>query len=360
MPKGSLEFFLLFCVLLFATGFSYADEYHNQNDICAVARCNGCHTMHNSQNGEPVDQHATAGNEYLLMKSTPSDTCLNCHSRYGQCSTDGQSLSPGGDFYWTRIDVSWTNSENVLFLVEGREHGHNINAPGHGLSPDQLLSVAPGGAYQSSILGCHSCHDPHGNTNFRMLYGIGETAEDYPGGYTFSFAAPVAIGLNSETARNGAGAEKTGQHTAYISGMSEWCANCHQAMLSDASSSHLHSVGVEIGAQVSRNYNSYVTTGDMTGDWSTAYLPLVPFEDPANTTTGTSGTMSSSKVMCLTCHRAHASPYADAGRWDFRQTRLKDGGPPNEPYLLQYQDQPLNMARQRSLCNKCHAFDINS
>jgi len=227
------------------------------------------------------------------------------------------------------------------------------------LAPDSVLTVAPGGTFDSSYLGCHSCHDPHGNTNFRFLYGAGETASDYPGGYRFSFPAPVAIGDEIGSGRGGAGAEEIGRHTAYISGMSEWCANCHEGMHSAMTSGLVHPVDVTLGAEISTNYNAYVTSSEMSGDQATAYLPLVPFEDDANTTSGTGGTTSASKVMCLTCHRAHASPYADAGRWDFEQTWLKNSQPEDEPYLAQYDGAPLDMRNQRSLCNKCHPHDLD-
>jgi hypothetical protein len=98
------------------------------------------------------------------------------------------------------------------------------------------------------------------------------------------------------------------------------------------------------------------------GSQATAYLPLVPFEDGLQTTTSTAGPRAASRVMCLTCHRAHASPYPDAGRWDFAATFLEEshsalGTGPVEPYLAYYVNNPLDMTNQRSLCNKCHAQD---
>jgi hypothetical protein len=207
------------------------------------------------------------------------------------------------------------------------------------------------------MLGCHSCHDPHGNTNFMMVYGVGETAADYPGGYLFTNPAPIAIGLDARTGIGQEGAERNERHVAYISGMSGWCANCHEEMNAGMSSAHVHPVDVEIGGRVAENYNAYVTTGDMTGNRATAYLPLVPFEDSEAAPSSSAGANPTSRVFCLTCHRAHASPYQYAGRWDFNQTFIKDSVPSNEPYLSQYVNQPLDLSVQRSLCNKCHSFD---
>ncbi|MBI4831074.1 MAG: hypothetical protein HY801_05870 [Candidatus Lindowbacteria bacterium] len=323
-----------------------------------VAYCGGCHTMHNSQAGLPVDPGSPTGNPYLLIRETPSDTCLTCHAAYGQMSTDGQTLGPGGDFYWMTQDISWDSGEGAMVTVFGREHGHNIKAPGYGIQTDSVLTTSPGGSFNSAHLGCNSCHDPHGNGNFRLLYGIGTTQANYPGNYTFNRAAPMALGCPWETGITDAGAEKIGQHTAYISGMSDWCANCHNNMHSGRTNNIVHPTNIRLGSTLRYNYNGYRTTSDKThGQYSSAYLPLVPFEDPLNTTTSTTGAGYSSKVMCLTCHRAHASPYRDAGRWDFEQTRLSDSHPANEPYLSQYVGNPLDMAAQRSLCNKCHIQD---
>lgn len=337
----------------------FAQDPYSMNTSCAMNRCDACHTMHNSQDAVLVDANSPTGNAFLLNDETPSDTCLDCHSQYGQNSSDGQTLGPGGDFYWTTRDFSWTDSDGTEFTVEGRECGHNIDAPGFGLKVDDTLTVAPGGTYDSSRMGCNSCHDPHGNTNFRMLYGVGATAADYPGGYQFSYPAPIAQGNSPQTGLADPGAEKFGQHTAYISGMSEWCANCHEGIHSATTTNTVHPVDISLGSRMSSIYNEYRTSGDMSGDRATAYLPLVPFEDVANTVSSTSGATASSKVMCLTCHRAHASPFRDAGRWDFDQTYSLLNRPSSEPYLAQYVNNPLEPTNQRNLCNKCHAMDVN-
>jgi hypothetical protein len=270
---------------------------------------------------------------------------------------DGQTLGPGGDFYWITQDVSWS-AHGGTSIVEGREHGHNLNAPGHGVDADSVLTTSPGGNYTASYMGCNSCHDPHGEDgNVRLLYGIGDTAANYVGGYDFTETAPSLLVNSRRTGLADSGAEKLAQHTAYLSGMSDWCANCHSGMHSGMTSNLVHPVNVGIGTDLSNNYNAYVTTDNLTGSFATAYLPLVAFEDAANTTTSTTGTTASSKVMCLSCHRAHASPYPDAGRWDFAETELSASHPAGEPYLAQYSGAPLDLTVQRSLCNKCHAKD---
>jgi hypothetical protein len=58
--------------------------------------------------------------------------------------------------------------------------------------------------------------------------------------------------------------------------------------------------------------------------------------------------------MCLTCHRAHASSAADAGRWDFQVTLLHEDGAESGSYQI---PDPYASTNQRSLCNKCHNKD---
>lgn len=346
---------VLIVALLFVVGYSSAAmAFHDGG----VARCSGCHTMHNSQGGQLVDPNSPNGNAFLLIDSTPSDTCLSCHASSGQLSATGQTLGAGGDFYWAKTDVAWTDSRGNAKTVYGREHGHNIDAPGNGVAPDPVLTTGPGGTYNSTYLGCNSCHDPHGEDhNPLLLYGAGVTAGNYPGGFTFTKAAPVLTARGRTTTIGGAAAETPTSHTAYISGMSDWCANCHAGMHSGMTSNMVHPTDVAVGSTLSSNYDAYLTTGNMTGSQATAYLSLVPFEDATNTTTSTTGATATSKVMCLSCHRAHASPYPDAGRWDFGASLLSDSHPAGEPYLAQYSGNPLVLTTQKSLCNKCHAKD---
>jgi nitrate reductase cytochrome c-type subunit len=82
--------------------------------------------------------------------------------------------------------------------------------------------------------------------------------------------------------------------------------------------------------------------------------------DPKNYTQGPTGV---DEVMCLTCHRAHASAFPDAGRWDFGETFIADshpavgdGGVTGTEVEDSYYEYTF-VANQRSLCNKCHVKD---
>ena len=88
----------------------------------------------------------------------------------------------------------------------------------------------------------------------------------------------------------------------------------------------------------------------------------------------TTGPTSNDQVMCLTCHRAHATPFKDATRWDMAADFLVDSHPAiagtdslGNPIFDggATQDDIDNMYYgysftndQRSLCNKCHVKDF--
>ncbi|MCP3956669.1 MAG: hypothetical protein GY719_02335 [bacterium] len=322
-----------------------------------VADCAGCHTMHNSQDGALVDPDSPNGNPWLLVDASPSDTCLNCHgTRLGAVfAVDPLTPAPekgGGNFIFLTEDNINDGHGGATNPIVGDAAGHNLDAPGHGLAPDATLTSAPGGSFPASQLGCTSCHDPHGTDAFRLLYGAGRQVQD--GVATFLNPAPVAEGLSIFF-----GTESDSSHTAYQGGMSAWCGNCHGDFHDEAGGRLEHPSGSTLGGSIATAYNLYNGTIDQTGGVAaTAYLAQVPFEDAANTTGSTAGPTAGSTVMCLTCHRAHASSAPDAGRWDFAVTFMFEDGDESGSFDMSsllvgnYANQ-----NQRSLCNKCHNQD---
>lgn len=317
-----------------------------------VARCSGCHTMHNSEDGALVDPDSPNGNPWLLNDATPSDVCLGCHATRSGAVFSADVLTPAsekgaGNFIFLLEDNLNDGHNGASNPILGDAGGHNIVAPGHGLGADGTLGMAPGGTFPASSLGCSSCHDPHGNASFRMLYGIG-TIQD--GLYTFTNAAPDAEGISLS------GTEANASHTAYKGGMADWCGNCHGGFHSaDNPTKLIHPTGETLGGSIAGTYNLYNgTDAQLGGAAATAYLAAVPFEDAANTTVSTAGPSASSLVACITCHRAHATSAQNMGRWDFDVTFLHEDGVESGSYAI---PDPYASVNQRSLCNKCHNKD---
>jgi hypothetical protein len=347
-----------------------------------VAHCDGCHSMHNS----PENPVSGTPNSDLLKGSDASSTCLNCHAgdggSYHILSSDASDWSPGGDFFW--LTQSYTNSNWSGSVTSDPDNmGHNVIATDFGLTVDGTNTTSPGGSYQASALGCDSCHNPHGQVNGGTAngqlpisvsgsYGDVPVAGTIAGNYRLlgdvqyglATAAPIAV-----TAGFG---ETDASHVAYGAGMSEWCASCHGDYINN-SQKHPSGNGEFLNGH-SANYNSYVATGDFTGVQATSFTALVQFERQetdktilAAAVTSTAGPDSGDNVMCLTCHRAHASAFNNITRWDMEHELLAEGWPtaanlvsmgaiPNSDYYGR--DIATDFGDfQRSLCNKCHVQD---
>ena len=347
-----------------------------------VAHCDGCHSMHQSAEN-PV---SGTPNSTLLKGTDPSSTCLNCHAGSGDehvLSTDATNWSPGGDFFW--MTQSYTNGS---VTSDPDNMAHNIIAADFTLALDGTNTTAPGGTYSSALLGCSSCHDPHGQVqggtansqdpiSVSGSYGATPPAGTIAGNYrllgddqytgsVINVAAPVAV-----TAGFG---ETDVSHVAYGQGMAEWCASCHADFVSDPNK-HRAGNGDTLGSSIATNYNAYVATGDFTGGaGATAYTALVPFERQETdksillaAVTSTQGPVAGDNVMCLTCHRAHASAFNNITRWDMEHELLAEGWPTAANLTAMgavanadYYGRNIGTDfgdYQRSLCNKCHVQD---
>jgi hypothetical protein len=357
-----------------------------------VGACDGCHTMHGSEDGLDLSTGS-----WLMVRTDPSSICLNCHAGPGGpdsisvASPDGSSMTPGGDFYWLNKDFVWAGGSS-----DGERHGHNVIAGDFGFQADPSLSLAPGGSYPSMELGCNSCHDPHGRQssagdipvsssgsyggtaasgttlgNFRLLGGAGYDGGEQASGFSFSADSPVARANQA----SGYG-ETDSSHVDYGSGVSNWCGNCHNGVLNsehNAGGGFEHPTDDTLESEMIDNYNRYVRTGDLSGIAATSYLALIPFErgeTDANLLDPTSrrGPDGSSKVMCLTCHRAHASAFRAIGRWDFDAQLLSDSHPGagdsgvtgNDLFYRYYERDIIAEfgATQGPLCEKCHGGEL--
>ncbi|MEI6205466.1 MAG: hypothetical protein WCP20_01655 [Desulfuromonadales bacterium] len=420
---GVVQATLMVCmtVMLYAS----ADAFHRGG----VGECEGCHTIHNSRGGVPDSPTGMSGN-YLLKGSDQSSVCLNCHQVSGDPGptayhvstapadmppgTPPRQMPPGGDFGWLKKSYSWfdTLGSTTIQRSNGNSHGHNFSALDYGYDVDSDRPVAPGGNYPSSAMSCTSCHDPHGKYRrlyngsistatapikgsgslarsavpdsqnavgvYRLLGGIGYYPKSLGPGNTFSYNPPAAVAPDVYNR-----AESVSQtRVAYGSGMSEWCRNCHPNIHTDAVPAYLkHPSGMILGASIAGWYNQYIKDGDLLGDASIAFLSLVPFEigstdyvnmlkPIAGTPKGPSLTDGSPQVMCLSCHRAHASGWDGAMRWNNRSPYIVFSGKYSQTGNIQPYGQGRSEIeaqaayyyipatafanKQYPLCYKCH------
>jgi len=397
-----------------------------------VGDCGGCHDMHQVPGaaGSPA-----TGNPHFLIAADAGSTCLTCHEKTGEFGPNGHlvstadpdmppgsppvQLTPGGDFGWLKKNYRWDGGDGAgPGQSSGERRGHNIVAAAFRYVPDAVIAEAPGGSYPSRELTCISCHDPHGRYRRFVDGSIGKDGLPIfsSGSYDNSASPTQAAAVGVYRLLGGKGYVTTtlqylplvsdppaavapadynreegngDTRVAYGSGMSEWCANCHAALLGAGGQSRVHPSGksARLPAEVVANYNAYISSGDMRGARATAYTSMVPFEmgtddyDLMKRTAGsrgqsTAGPDANATVMCLSCHRAHASAWDHAARWNTKTeflvfngeypgvedttvpNRLSQGRSRAETRKAFYGRPAGRYALfQRSLCNKCHARD---
>jgi hypothetical protein len=409
--KVSLVFMVAALLTVGVTGLAYA--FHSGG----VAECEGCHSMHSPK----------AGGSYLLVGFDNSSTCLSCHMHEGDTGPSSYHIAtadadlatlgrpiqrtPGGDFGWVRKTYTY----GTVTYEEGYTHGHNIVAQDFGFVADPVNTVAPGGTYSSANLACTSCHDPHGKgrrlsdgtyaTTGAPIIGSGSydnsavpAAGQAVGLYRLlrsplyaGFGAyPIAVAPATYNRTEAVTQTRVAYGASGTNTWGNWCASCHPAMHS--SGNYVHPVDQNLGSTIAGIYNTYVKSGDLTGSAANSYLSLVPFaENTGDFTTLAShaknndsvlaGPATADKVMCFSCHRAHASGMLHGMRFDQGyEFMVKNGqyigmdnpavgttgrGPTQArgkliaDWQAAYYDRPATIwaTYQRVLCNKCHAKD---
>jgi len=417
--KLSLMFLTATFLALGLSGAAYA--FHSGG----VAECEGCHSMHTPQ----------VGGTFLLVGTDQSSACLSCH---GPSSTGGYhvasdpgtgtpaNFTPGGDFGWLKKTYNYSYTSGGVttdYSEEGQTHGHNVVAVDLGYTADTENSTAPGGTFPAAQLACNSCHDPHGQYRrlqagtiaktgapikasgsyngasneptateavgvYRLLAGAGYTKD----GITFNGvpAAKVPSTYNqsegTDQVRVAYGVATSGGHQTW----GNWCATCHPSMHSTGN--YVHPVDQGLGSTIAGLYGQYVKSGDMSGSAASSFLSLVPFATnsgdytvlaglASNTDTQLGGPGTSDQVTCVSCHRAHASGFLHALRFDqgyefmvkagdyigsdnpavgtTGRGPLQSRGRLIADWQAAYYDRPATMwaSYQRVLCNKCHAKD---
>lgn len=335
-------------VLLSLVAASWASAARAGFHDGGVGSCGGCHVLHESEDGTLVPAGAD-----LLRAETSTDTCLLCHSS-GPHSVFGASVflpGPevgGGDFVFLLEDQINDAHNGAMRPIAGEAAGHSIVAPGAGLVADSRWLNSPGGNFPVADLGCTSCHDPHGSASFRMLNGAGPIQDGF---FSFTHGAPAGEGIDASAS---IASESRDLHTAYRDGWSLWCGNCHGPDYHGAggASSFVHPVDEPLGSTAATWYGAFAGDLDATGgDPLKAYLAEVPFEDPLATPTSAEGPAATSRINCMTCHRAHATSGPASGRWDFHVDSLGDDGVVSGSYAI---PNPYLDPNQRQLCVKCH------
>jgi len=274
--------------------------------------CSNCHVMHGTTGAaaaQPVGFFLLKDGNTSDRVVGSNDGCIACHDGSYTNAPDVVAAgtdTPGGDF------------DN---LGSGEEYGHDVKATGLLATSSNDAPIADGGVNAVTDFRCASCHDPHMDKDDdpRLLKhgdNMGAAADED------ADAPSVAYTAVDETFSTGPVSATI--HNAYQSGMSEWCANCHNGMANSYGAGFHHPSGDDAQNEIDDNPRNCAS------NYGDDYNVDIPFEDadfaaanfsvtgmgPDESSGSTNPAGNASNVMCLSCHMPHASANTYIGRFD--------------------------------------------
>jgi predicted CXXCH cytochrome family protein len=314
--------------------------------------CVNCHTMHNSQAGLPM-AFDLAGDDVLTPNSALLRTdCIGCHQGTNSDVADappyvldtsreptygtgtGTDTLAGGNFYWVSVLGNDRAGHNVAGLdPDGDDGFKNKNIPGSSTP----YSVAT----QVTCAGTSGCHGRNVSDEFAAIsgghHGSGGTAlSDATKSYTSGSETDMSDAFRMLSGIKGiedddweftadeadhnlySGAHQTNE-TVTISSLCAKChGNFHNNSIGTASPWLRHPTDFDMSTlAIGSEYDGY-----------DAYSLVAPVAVSSMSSTtnlqnidhlgGRGGANGKAIVMCLSCHRAHGSPYDGILRWDYK------------------------------------------
>lgn len=297
-----------------------------------TGNCGHCHTMHNSQGGSHMilntDIDGTSGGTHGGgFPALTRGTCVGCHTG----SNNGSNTTP---YVYNTGSVTYGTDTlaggNFKWVVTDDAKGHNVKGI-PSMTADALLSIAPGGLISGSGCSCHEslytttaidtgCEGCHREPKHHAPQQDSGTAATVDNGY-FRFLSGhmtnAGEGVHGIEDPDWQYTNSPTDHNEYLGNissgntdntMSRYCIGCHGEFHTQKS-----------GDSWIRHPSDAVlpNSGEYTG--YTVYDPNVPVARVNLTTiTDTASVANNSDmVMCLSCHRAHGSPYNDMLRWNY-------------------------------------------
>lgn len=364
--KYYIKISYLVSFLLVFSGIAYAQ-------ISGV--CTNCHTMHNSQGGDPMVSYVygseTTDPKMFLLRGT----CLGCHAQ----GTANLFINIGGN------DVPQVLQTNASSDLAGGNFAYLLGLKGSGASDNKGHNVTDFGDPESTLSGPPGHHDPdniqvnltcagakgcHGKrgpeTGFASMRGAHhknvdgkcDVSDQVYNSYRFLRGVKGLENTGTYKYQN----KDASNHNEYYGETSPMdfsssnCNNCHSSGgVQPANNTisgfcgtchggfHLTEwmdggIGDDNASPFKRHPTDVILPGsgeylDYNGGGN-AYSVLAPV---ARTTVpasiGSTVSPGSDVVMCLSCHSAHATDNQDMLRWDYRNT---------------------NLATAISGCNTCH------
>ncbi len=316
--------------------------------------CSNCHTMHYSQN----NQILTEWNQNGPIKGLLTKDCIGCHTSTSPPTTspdtpyvlynssptynfDGvKNTLAGGNFYWVA-----DNGGN------DPKTGHNvygISSPESSFKPPGFNSsysdkdgiiLGNGGAWDKQLrcAGAYGCHGKHNTIDeVESIFGAHHSDDSVIDGSTVGKSFRFLYGIKGTEDPDWEFTVSSSDHNGYYavdrssasfpdkSSINYFCAECHGNFHSTSgvgsSSPWLrHPTDYDLNNVKDKEYgnypnSSYFTTPSIQGE----YFPDVPLGN--NSGSVKSSVLQNSGdaiILCISCHRAHGSPYKFILRWNY-------------------------------------------
>lgn len=319
--------------------------------------CVNCHSMHFSQDGDPVTfqgQPAVGPNAELLLTD-----CVGCHSntmgsdtiydlgdsrvpsvynpngglQYPPTGSTNSTLA-GGNFFWVSQAGGDAFGHNVFGISQVDEAHSDDGAPG-GIG----ATVGPGSTcynchftLATEDFACQGCHFANGTHHLEESPTGIAGADD--GWYRFlgnAMAESLASGVTGVEDPDWEQDVSPTKHNVYKgttvdystttqltnNSIGELCAGCHSRFHHAVTAGNSEGMRGASGAWI-RHPSDVALRDD--GEYAayTVYDPLAPVAKQAlDGTVSSVVTPGEDVVTCISCHRAHGSPYPDMLRWDY-------------------------------------------
>ncbi len=307
--------------------------------------CSSCHTMHYSQNGGVLSSWGKSG----PYKALVVNDCLGCHTGvnngqnyipyvystseplYGQTGTESNTNTlAGGNFFWV------ANGSD--------DKGHNVRP----FPEDSVFgNTPPGGTALSSQLSCAGTNGCHGDRSkqdeFEAIIGAHHADDTTIDGKTVGSSYRFLLGIVGYEDPNWEYQPDVSHHNQYKgydrasetdvdkSTISYFCAECHGYFHNGSGQISNNSAGW--GSPWLRHPTDYdmSNTGinseyrDYPGNYaasgasgSNPYSVIAPVGSENVSAPKTNITFQKDAIVtCISCHRAHGSPYKHILRWDY-------------------------------------------
>jgi len=354
--KSSIYSLNAFCCLLYALCFLL---FAMPSEAKVTGACSDCHTMHNSQRGQAMARDYSSTDAGLVEDASPNpalliSSCIGCHFDSGtttiianntpvvlNAQDPGSSALAGGNFYYSSAGPggAYDKGHNVKNISP--QESSPMDAPPGFKAGVELPNGGTGPASWASQLTCAGTYGCHGNRGIadevKSVFGahhqnvdIDSSSDAYKVYNSYRFLYGIRGAEDIDWEKTASGIDHNGYQGDSLYGstntISYLCSECHGNYHANTNLGGSGSVGDS--TPWLRHPADFAFNGVRGNNYAgseyasyTTYNVIAPVAE-SSPTTSDSVVNSGSIVMCLSCHRAHASPYFKMLRWDYKAGSL--------------------------------------